>query len=396
MVGISNLTRRITVSFDSKVRDMNRSKSLLRGLAAATAMLLNLSTAGQAQSILDRSDQLPRADERPLESVDGVRTYYESVEVEPGVRLRVLISVPAGSDRALHPILFTQWVSCDTVELGEGSGGSLGAVAKNSGLALVRVERSGTGDSQGSGCDNLDYDTEIQHYISAFTQILDHKALDPSKVYVWGDSLGATTAPLVAVALQNAGRDIAAVAVQGGGALTHFERMLNFDRFYLERRSQEVAAASIHSEMLARVRFHTEYLINQRHPDNISTDSPAMAAVRSDVRGMSSDNHYGRPFSWHQQAAQRNFLAAWATLDAHVLVIFNEYDQFETLHGHRLIVDTVNRLRPDTANLVVQPGLGHSSWRFNSIEEAYRDETGIPETETTAARIVHWLRTLEK
>ncbi len=359
----------------------------------ALPLLAGMCSIGQAQSSLADGDPLPRSIERPLEAIDGVQTVYDSVAVEPGIRLRVLVSMPDDAETPLHPILFTQWVSCDTIELGHGNGGALGAVARDSGLALVRVERAGTGDSQGPSCSELDYEMEVAHYVSAFASVLDHETLDPSKVYIWGDSLGATTAPLVALSLQNAGYDIAGIAVQGGGALTHFERMLNFERIYLERRPQHVSLESIHDSLLDRARFLTEYLLNKRHPDQIAMDTPAMAAVRADIRGMDTGSHYGRPFAWHQQAAQQNFLAAWAALDAPVLVIFNEFDQFEVLHGHQLIVDAVNRLRPGTGKLIVQAGLGHSSWRFNSINEAYRDETGIPEAETTAARIVHWLRT---
>ncbi|MEM8659796.1 MAG: hypothetical protein AAGF35_02820 [Pseudomonadota bacterium] len=149
---------------------------------------------------------------------------------------------------------------------------------------------------------------------------------------------------------------IAGVVVQGGGGLTHFERMLHFDRFYLERRPELVDPDSIHEEMNARAIFHTEYLIKGRHPDDIAQDNARMEAVREDVRGLDSNDHYGRPFAWHQQAAQQNSLAAWAELDADVLVVFHEFDQFETRHGHELIVDTVNRQRPGTATFVLHEG----------------------------------------
>lgn len=346
------------------------------------------------QSTMDDTNKLPRSADTELEAIRGVKTYYGSAEVASDLHLRTLISIPIDSKRALHPILFTQWVSCESIELGQGDGGALGVIARNSGLALVRIERAGTGDSQGPDCEKLDYDTEVRHYVEAFTQILKNRLIDSSKVYILGESLGSTTAPLVALELQKAGFHIAGIAVQGGGALTHFERMLNFDRYYLERRPQAVPRETVHSEMLNRAQFHTEYLIKGRHPDAIAADGPGMKAVREDIRGMENNSHYGRPYAWHQQATQHNFLAAWAQIDAEVLVIFNEFDQFESLHGHKLIVDTVNEKRPETAKLIVQPGLGHSSWRFNSIDEAYRDETGIAETETTAAKIVHWLKTI--
>jgi pimeloyl-ACP methyl ester carboxylesterase len=371
-----------------------RSAKVFNQAACAIVMMFSFFTT--AQALNDPIDPLPRQNNKPFENITGVDTYYGSVQVEPGVRLRTLISRPKNIDKPLHPFLFTQWVSCGSIELKEGAGGKLGMLARESGLALVRVDRSGAGDSQGPSCDNLDYDTEVEHYVSAFAQMLKDKRIDASKVYVMGESLGSTTAPLVADRLQGMGYNIEAVVVQGGGALTHLERMINFDRFYLERRPNAVSRTQIHEQMNHRIIFQTEYLLKGRHPDEVAKDSPMMMAVRNDVRGLEKDNHYGRPFAWHQQAAKQNFLAAWESLNARVLVIFNQFDQFETRHGHELIVDTVNRKSSGSADLVVQKGLGHSSWSFNSLEDAYAYEAGVSETKVTGKAILDWLTLIRK
>ena len=330
---------------------------------------------------------------RAEESIPGVASHYGVVEVADGSRLTTIISRPAGDTEPRHPLLFTQWVSCDSLEYRPGSNSSelLAALARDSGLALVRVERTAL-DGTGPACDNLDYDTELAHYTEAFTHLLEDESIDAGRVYLYGSSLGSTTAPLVAKRLQDAGFDIAGVVVQGGGAVTYLERMLNFDRIYLERRPDAVAPADIHDEMLRRARFHFEYLTRKRHPDDVASDSSEMAEVRQDILGMGDADHYGRPFAWHQQAAAHNFLAAWAELDATVLVIFNAFDQFETRHGHRLIADTVNRQRPGTATFVERPNVGHSGNRYATIEDAYAWRGGTKAWQEEAEIIVDWLR----
>ena len=361
---------------------------------AAAASVASANETPRLQSGISPADLLERADDRPLEQIPGVFTVYGSVETGDGVRLRTLIAIPESASAPLKPLLFTQWVSCGSVEYRAGSGGReiLARLARESGLALVRVERAGSGDSESPACDALDYDTEVQHYTDAFAQLLENELIDPSAVYLYGASLGTTTAPLVAAALQTKGYDIAGIAVQGGGALTHFERMLIFDRLYLERRPDAVAPASIHDGMRARSRFHTEYLIKGRQPDDIAADSAEMAAVRADIRGLGETDHYGRPFAWHQQAARRNFLSAWAAVDAPALVIFNSFDQFETRDGHALIVETINRLRPGTAKLIEQQGVGHSNRRFESLEAAYAGEGGEPAWDETASLLTGWFQ----
>lgn len=331
------------------------------------------------------------------ESIPGVTSHYGVVEVDDGSRLQSIIALPEGDASPRHPLLFAQWVSCGSLDYREGSNSSelFAALARDSGLALVRVERTAL-DGSGPTCEDLDYDTEVAHYVEAFTQLLEDKRIDASRVYLYGSSLGSTTAPLIAMQLQDAGFDIAGIMVQGGGAVTYYERMFNFERIYLERRPDVVAPADIHEEMLLRAKFQYEYLIEGRHPDDVAKDSPVMARIRSDILGLRETVHYGRPFAWHQQAAKHNFLAAWAEIEAPVLVVFNAFDQFEARHGHKLIADIVNRLRPGTATFVERPNIGHSDNRYATIEDAYSWKDGTPAWRESAKIMTTWLREIDR
>lgn len=316
---------------------------------------------------------------RPLEDMPGMVSHYDVASVGGGVRLRTITAVPEGARGRVPVLLLAQWVSCGSIEHNPQSPWrrAVAAFVRAHGLAFVRVERSSDGDSEGPACHKLDYDSEVAHYIAAFDHVLaTNPHVDASRVFVLGSSLGSTTAPLIAQALQERGRGVLGIAVQGGGAVTYFERMLHFERFYLERRPQDVKPADIHDQMVKRVDFLHAYLIRGRSPDDIARDSAEMAAIRADVRGLGRGEHYGRPYAWHQQAARRNFLAAWAALKARVLVVFGEFDQFETAHGHQLIATMVNRLRPGTARYVFVKGADHDLAVFKSAEDAYADAPG--------------------
>ena len=312
---------------------------------------------------------------RPFEDMPGMDSYYDAVAVG-GATLRTITAVPTGARGRVPALLFAQWVSCGSIEHRADSPWRRAAAdfARSRGLAFVRVERSSDGDSEGPACHKLDYDTEVRHYIEAYDALLArHPRLDPSRVFILGSSLGSTTAPLIGQALQERGRRVLGIAVQGGGAVTYFERMMGFERFYLERRPDAVQPHQIHEQMMKRIHFLHEYLIRGRSPDAIARDSADMAAVRADIRGLGAGEHYGRPYAWHQQAAKRNFLAAWASLKARVLVVFGEFDQFETAHGHALIVNMVNRLRPGTARYLEFKGADHDLVTHRTAEDAYAD-----------------------
>ena len=175
--------------------------------------------------------------------------------------------------------------------------------------------------------------------------------------------------------------------------MSYLERMLNFERIYLER-SEKFQPSEIQSQFYSRLRFYAAYFLDGRSPDDIANDSDQMAAVRSDIRGLGNGQHYGRPYAWHQQAARHDFLAAWMQINSPVLVVFNEYDQFETRHGHRLIVDTVNRLRPGTATYIESANLGHSNFYYADTRAAYANHHGIPVPMRAAAQNATWMRGL--
>ncbi len=331
---------------------------------------------------------LPRKDStKPLEALPGVETEYGVIRTSEGVRLRTIITRPARSAGKLPAIFHTQAVSCGSLELPADRLTVLGGLAQRSGMALVRVERSGSGDSEGRDCSALDYDTEVRHYREAFDQVARHPWIDRDRIVIYGSSLGSTTAPLVAQ-----GKKVAGIVVQGGGASTYLERMINFDRLYLER-SGKYRPDQIHDEMVRRIAFHQLYLLGRKTPEQIAAERPDLAGLWQNIRGgAEAPPHYGRPYAWHWQAADKNFLAAWARVEAPVMVAYASYDQFETRASQKIIVDVVNQLRPGTAKLVALNGYDHSSWRYRDEYAAYREEGGVRAPEALLAPILAWLK----
>jgi pimeloyl-ACP methyl ester carboxylesterase len=329
---------------------------------------------------------LPRRGDAPLHQHEGLESEYGQVRTSEGTRLRTILTRPVGTRSRLPAIFLAQAVSCGSLDIAPGRPSALMALARRSGMVLVRVERSGTGDSEGVDCSQLDYDTEIRHYREALGQIGRHPWIDPRRILLYGSSLGSTTAPLIAQ-----GFPVAGIFVQGGGARTYVERMIEFDRLHLER-SGLYSPEQIHGEMLRRIAFHHEYLVRGRTPAQIEAERPDLKGVWGAIRGTEADSHYGRPLAWHQQAAKHNFLAAWARIEAPVLVLYGEYDQFERRDGHRLIVETVNRLRPGSARFVEIAGVDHSLISYADADSAYREESGERNIDLFLTPVMTWLR----
>src|SRR5687767_11543569 len=125
-------------------------------------LLLTAAVTANAQTRL--VGDLPRKDARALVQLLGLETEYGQVQTSDGFRLRTILTRPAGSTARSPAIFLAQWVSCGSLDVPADRPSMIRYLAENAGMVFVRVDRSGTGDSEGTACSRLDYDTEVRHY----------------------------------------------------------------------------------------------------------------------------------------------------------------------------------------------------------------------------------------
>jgi dienelactone hydrolase len=360
-----------------------RSSTLLAGLAVA-AILHAGASAAQSRLVGD----LPRAQGQALESLPGIDTEYGELLPGDGARLRTLVTRPQGSTGRLPAVLFVQWLSCDTIELGpkaqDGWSVMLKRLISESGMLWQRTEKSGVGDSKGPACSQLDYVTELAHHRAALRQLRSRPDVDPRRIVVYGASMGSNYAPLVA-----AQEEVAGVAVWGGGATTWFERMLRFERNALELGDTDPQALA--GEVTARAAYFARYLLKGETPSAIAASDPELGKVWSRIIGTSDSGHYGRPFTFHQQAQRQNWTGAWSQVRAPVLVLYGEYDWFESRDAAHLIANVVNARRPGTATFRELPQLNHHFARFVNARAAFREQGGTSDAGPAVDAILEWL-----
>lgn len=356
----------------------------LRSTAIALVLATQVFSPASASETVGK---LPRKVQHARDSLPGVRFDYGVFATSDGARLRTIFSRPQAVNGRVPAIYFVQWLSCSTIELVEPDGWTqlLSHLIKDSGYAVMRTEKSGVGDSEGPACDELDYVTEVRHHREALEAFLKREDIDPGRVFLFGASMGANEAPLIASKLPLAG-----IVAWGGGAKTWFERMLGFDRRALELGGTPVTEIS--ERMRKNAWFHAEYLLHGKTPAQIEASSPQLRGVWQGMVGTDAKNHYGRPFRYHQQAQLQDWPGAWSQITAPVLVMYGEYDWFEDADSHRLIADIVNSAHPGNARFRVVPGTNHHFSRFVSARQAFAETGGTKNGDEVAAIIIDWTK----
>jgi dienelactone hydrolase len=337
------------------------------------------------------AEDLPRKGDRPKENIPGLDSTYGVLRTRDGLSLRTIVTRPKTATGRLPGILFVQWLSCGTIELPESSrdgwSNMLRRVAQDSGMVMWRTEKAGVGDSQGD-CARLDYDTELDHHRQALEAFKASPHVDPRKIVVFGASMGSNMAPLVAQ-----GQKLAGVMIWGGGARTWFERQIGFSRHAMELAGED--AGRISARMRQHSRYYAEYLLKGKSPAQIRSEDAKLGEVWTDIVGTSKDDlQYGRPAAFHQQAQQKDWTAAWATITAPVLAVYGEYDWFEDVDAARTVVRVVNSKGGERAKLEVIPGLDHHFDRYPSAEAAFREKGGVASEGPAVEKMLAWLRGL--
>ena len=113
-----------------------------------------------------------------------------TVKTSEGLNLSAYVTRPTSNTDALPALFLTQWVSCGSIAPKPDRFSMEERVAVAAGYALIRLDRSGSGESEGPGCDQLDYDTEVRHYREAFDQLSKHPWANSEKIVVMGSSVG--------------------------------------------------------------------------------------------------------------------------------------------------------------------------------------------------------------
>ncbi|MCK6694499.1 MAG: PDZ domain-containing protein, partial [Thermoanaerobaculia bacterium] len=135
----------------------------------------------------------------PKEQYTDLDVSYGTVKAGDA-QLRTILTKPR-KDGKLPAILFIQGIGCASVDTPFDTAGPVNQLVNRlarQGFAVMRVDKSGLGDSRGIPCAEIDFYTELEGYKQAFAALQQSASVDAANCFLFGHSMGGVMAPLVA------------------------------------------------------------------------------------------------------------------------------------------------------------------------------------------------------
>ena len=350
----------------------------VRRPAAGEKLALTIVRAGATQQIELTPPEFPR------ESYAHADIVYNHVTDAKGQRLRLTVTKPKNATGKVPVIFIAGWLSDNPVESPDIMQDEISqlfrGLIENSGFAMVRVDKPGSGDSDGAAATG-DFDTELAGYQLAFREMARFDFLDLGRVFVFGLSNGGGFAPLVAQ-----GAPVRGYVSMGGWVKTWYEHMLEIERRIATLSGQTPGAVNARQKQIAEL--YTDYLVHGRAPADIFRDKPQLRPLWTDP---TPDVQYGRHYTYYQQLQKLNLAEAWSKVTVPTLVMHGEFDWIMSREDHELIAAWVNKNTPGAAEFVPVPRTGHGYQNFASWEKSFAWQADAFD-ETHLTRVIDWLK----
>lgn len=315
----------------------------------------------------------------PDEKDPAVTTLYEAVPVEGSLR-RTLVTLPRDARGPRPALLIVGGIGCYSVDVAADPNDSYLRIAHDlgkRGFVVMRLEKSGVGDSQGPACPTVDLASEMQSYEVALEALRRHADVDPAHLYIFGHSIGTLIAPRLAAKQPVAGLLIA----EGVGRnwieyeLANLRRQLVLDH---------VTPVETDDTMRLKEICMHRLLIDRQTEADIEKTEPRCK----------ESNAYPAPAAYMQQAAAFNIAEPWTKLALPVLVVYGTADFVTAQEDHQRIADLINAGHPGTATLKVIDGMDHlldvGGTAQADFDRGKKGGKGLYDTRLSAA-LLDWL-----
>lgn len=302
---------------------------------------------------------------QPKETVANGEVLYDEVPLGNNSYARSILKKPKGKGR-FPALYFIQGYNCgsiDNLPLTDPTRRFVDAMVER-GYVVYRVEKPGAGDSSGTKpCAEIGFHEEVAAFTAGLKELKTYDFVDIDNIFLFGHSLGANVAPLVASAHR-----IKGIVGYGVNGKPWFEYLLEV----LREQRPMAGADYVQVDEDMRVAVPLLYaLMIEKEPAKELAQNPAYRRLMEELLNYDGAGHmFGRSYRVLQELQEVEVNKAWKDAATNTLMIYGGAD-FPAIDpdGAKIIVDVVNAYHPGKGTYKFLPGTDHSFIEVGSKQD---------------------------
>ncbi len=338
-------------------------------LAIANTVSANEKIAVQFQRNGNIQDANTTALPRPLFKAGWCDVIYSSL---PAINCTVRTIIYKPKNKTNSPgIFFIPGYNCGSIEsFPSNYNGKLIEQWVKKGYTVYTVEKSGVGDSRGcKTCIEVDLQTDIELYETAFDNFSSLPYLDKSNLFIWGHSMGGIIAPIIAQ-----GKHVKGIMVFGTVFRPWSEFLLEMHR--IQKPLTDSLSYEQTEEFVRLIqKVYYEFFVLKKSPAQLYENNEYKKIVETELEYKpGKEDMWGRHWRFWQQLDSINLAKAWQHINCKVLVLQggSDYIQCSAVEPY-LIAKAVNSSHPGNATTITIPGLDHLLMKSKDFPDAVRN-----------------------
>lgn len=327
---------------------------------------------------------------RPKEKWDGIDVVYDEAGPE-GRRVRTLITRPKAPGK--HPaILFIQSLAPHSIEFafpGPHHYRDLVESFTKAGFVFMRVDRPGTGDSDGKDPFITTVTMDIKAFRHALKKLKTYDFVDAENVFIFAYGTGGAIAPSVARAYPVSG--VLTYGTTCRPWITQaVEMMQRRWRFELEPQDK------IERDTVKLKTFLRECIARKQTPAEIFAQDEDLVSFVRNAQILQQDRFiFGMPYTFGQQLFDLKIENDWAKVDAPVLALWGASDYVAGRKDSECVAAAVNKAHPGNGAVVSVPKCCHMFSKAEDMEESFL--AGLGEFNPAVVEIAtNWIKGQQK
>jgi pimeloyl-ACP methyl ester carboxylesterase len=292
-----------------------------------------------------------------LEKSDEFDIIYSSTSAD-GARYRTIYTKPKKVGR--HPLLFiVHGVGCGAID-NPPPGASYTALIREvtlAGFATLRVDKPGSGDSEGGPCRDASFAKEVGAFRAALRDAKRESFIDPDSVFLFGHSMGGVMAPLLVP-----GKEARGVVVYG----TTFKSWMQYtlDNIRRQMRLAGESFEAIGDEERASEKFTSLFYVEKWPLEKILEKHAEYREAYPDPKSFAA----GKNGAYFQEIYDLNLAREWKKVESPVMAVWGASDFVSAEDDHEWLAAAVDKNFPGNGKFVRLEGSDH--WLRKAADRA--------------------------